>query len=220
MNKLFKYAGDMYLVVPASKSSTIESELQSIASRSETNNLTLNTKKSTEIVYKPKLKHVNLPPSPVSGIQRVSQMVVFEVTIHDSLFSFKPHIENLISCCTQAFYALWVLKSHGLNDIVLWDVGQAILLNLLLYASPVWGGFIDASDKQCLQAVLTRAQRLGPRHHYRNSVGRPMILSSLQCTIKQLLTLSTSLFDTDVSNVILTTICHIIRRLRLFVRDF
>ena len=57
LNKLFKYADDTYLVVPASKSDTIESELQSIASWSESNNLTLNTKKSTEIVlYKPKSK--------------------------------------------------------------------------------------------------------------------------------------------------------------------
>ena len=56
------YADDTYLVVPASKSGTIESELQSIASWSESNNVTLNTKKSTEIViYKPKSKNANLP---------------------------------------------------------------------------------------------------------------------------------------------------------------
>ena len=115
MNKLFKYADDMYLVVPASKSDTIESELQSIASWSESNNLTLNTNKSTEIViYKPKSKNAKLPPPPVPGIQRVSQMVVLGVTIHDRL-SFKPHIEILISRCAQTFYALRVLKSQGLN---------------------------------------------------------------------------------------------------------
>ena len=109
-------------------------------------------------------------------------MVVLGVTIHDRL-SFKPHIENLINRCAQTFYALQVLKSQGLNSIALWDVGQAILINRLLYASPVWWGFTDASDKQRLQAVITRAQRLGfchhPRHHYRNSVGKLMTLSSL-----------------------------------------
>ena len=105
-------------------------------------------------------KNANLPPPPVPGIQRVSQMVVLGVTIHDRL-SFKPHFENLISRCAQTFYALRVLKSQGLNSIALWDVGRAILINRLLYASPVWWGFTDASDKQRLQAVLTRAQRLG-----------------------------------------------------------
>ena len=103
INYLFIYADDAYLVVPASKSNTIESELQSIADWSETNNLTLNTKKSTKIViYKPKSNNANLSPSPVPGIQRVSQMVVLGVTIHDRL-SFKPHIENLISRCAQTF---------------------------------------------------------------------------------------------------------------------
>ena len=76
-------------------------------------------------------------------------MVVLGVTIHNRL-SFKPHIENLISRCAQTFYTLWVLKSHGLNGIALHNVGQAILLNRLLYASPVWWGFTDASDKQHL----------------------------------------------------------------------
>ena len=70
------------------------------------------TKKSTEIViYKPKSKNANLPPPPVPGILRVSQMVVLGVTVHDRL-SFKPHIENLICRCAQTFYALRVLKSQ------------------------------------------------------------------------------------------------------------
>ena len=77
-------------------------------------------------------------------------MVALGVTIHDGL-SFKP----------QTFYALRVLKSHGLNGNALWDVGQAILHNRLLYASPALWGFTDTSDKQRLQAVITRAQRLG-----------------------------------------------------------
>ena len=102
-----------------------------------------------------------MPPTPVPGIQRVSQMVVLGVTIHDRQLSFKPHSENLISRCAQTFHALRVLKSQGLNGIALWDVGQAMLIKRLLYASPVWWGFADASDKQRLQAVLTRAQRLG-----------------------------------------------------------
>ena len=43
----------------------------------------------------------------------------------------------------------------------LWDVTQAILINKLLYASPVWWGFMDASDKQRLQSIIAKAVRLG-----------------------------------------------------------
>ena len=35
------------------------------------------------------------------------------------------------------------------------------LLYALLYASPVWWGFKDASDKQRLQSIITKAVRLG-----------------------------------------------------------
>ena len=101
----------------------------------------LNTKKSTEIIIrKPGSKDANLPPPPIQGIHRVSQMVVLGVT----------------------FFALKVLKSHGLGGNTLWDVTQATLINkLLYYASPVWWGFMDASDKQRLQSIITKAVRLG-----------------------------------------------------------
>ena len=160
-NKLFKYADDSYLIVPASQSHTIPQELQVIESWSVDNNLMLNTKKSTEIIIrKPGSKDANLPPPPIQGIHRVSQMVVLGVTVQDHL-SFKPHIDSLISRCAQTFFALKVLKSHGLGGSALWDVTQATLINKLLYASPVWWGFMDASDKQRLQSIITKAVRLG-----------------------------------------------------------
>ena len=69
-NKLFKYADDTYLIVPASQSHTIQNELHAIESWSRDNNLTLNTKKSTEIIiYKPKSRNANLPPPPIPGKQ-------------------------------------------------------------------------------------------------------------------------------------------------------
>ena len=55
LNILLKYADDTYLIVPASLSHTIDMELKSIADWAAANNLTLNTKKSMEIIIrKPK----------------------------------------------------------------------------------------------------------------------------------------------------------------------
>jgi hypothetical protein len=161
LNKLFKYADDTYLIVPASQSHTIQNELQAIESWSQDNNLTLNTKKSTEIIIRrPKSRNANLPPPPIPGIQRVDQMVVLGVTVQNQL-SFKPYIDSLVSRCAQTFYALRVLRSNGLSGNALWDVTQATLINKMLYASPLWWGFIDASDKQRLQSVLNKAVKLG-----------------------------------------------------------
>ena len=121
----------------------------------------LNTKKSTEIIIRrPKSKDANLPPPPIPGIQRVSQLVVLGVTIQDHL-SFKPHIDNLVSRCAQSFYALRVLRSHGLSGSALWDVTHATLINKLSYASPLWWGFTDASDKQRLQSTINKAVKSG-----------------------------------------------------------
>ena len=140
---------------------TIQNELQAIESWSQNNNLTLNTKKSTEIIIcRPKSWNANLPPPPFPGIQRVDQMVVLGVTVQNQL-SFKPYIDCLVSRCAQTFFALGVLRSNGLSGNALWDVTQAMLINKMLYASPLWWGFIDASDKQRLQSVLNKAVKLG-----------------------------------------------------------
>ena len=53
-------------------------------------------------------------------------------------------------------------------------------------ASPVWWGFTDASDKQRLQAVINRAQRLGLLHHschYTIGSRQMMSLKSLRTKI-------------------------------------
>ena len=74
--------------------------------------------------------------------------------IVDQTNSFKPYIDCLISRCAQTFFALRVLRSNGLNGNALWDVTQATLINKMLYATPLWWGFIDAFDKQRLQSVI------------------------------------------------------------------
>ena len=87
-------------------------------------------------------------------------MVVLGVIVQNHL-SFKPYIDCLISRCAQTFFALRVLRSNGLSGNALWDVTQATLINKMLYASPLWWGFIDASDKQRLQSVINKAVKLG-----------------------------------------------------------
>ena len=127
LNKLFKYADDTYLIVPASQSHNIQNELHAIESWSHDNNLTLNTKKSTEIIIcKPKSRNDNLPPPPIPGIQRVDQLVVLGVIVQNHL-SVKPYIDSLVSRCAQTFFALRVLRSNGLIGNALYGVTQATL---------------------------------------------------------------------------------------------
>ena len=87
-------------------------------------------------------------------------MVVLGVLIHERL-SFKPHIDNVVSRCAQTFYALRVLKSDGLCGCALWDVANAVLISRVMYASPAWWGFTDASDGQRLQSIINKAVKQG-----------------------------------------------------------
>ena len=52
-------------------------------------------------------------------------------------------------------------KTHGLSGSAMWEVTQATLVNKMLYASPLWWGFTDASDKQRLQSIICRAAKSG-----------------------------------------------------------
>ena len=157
LNILFKYADDTYFIVPASLSHTIDMELKSIADWAAASNLTLNTRKSMEIIIcKPKSKNAHLPPPPIQGIQRVDQMVVLGVLVHERL-SFKPHIDNVVSRCAQTFNALRVLKSAELSGYALLDVANAVLISRIMYASPAWWGFTNVSDGQRLQSIINKA---------------------------------------------------------------
>jgi len=64
MNRLFKYADDTYLVVPAVNSSSCNMGISHIESRAATNNLRLNSAKSKEIIFTGRGKRDKLPRFP------------------------------------------------------------------------------------------------------------------------------------------------------------
>ena len=158
-NELFKFADDMYLIVPFNNRSFIDSELKHIASWAESNNLKLNHSKSTEILFSKKRTKIALPP-PIPGINRETSIVILGVHI-DQTLSMEKHILDIISSCSQSLYALRMLKSNGLANDKIFEVFQATTLSKLLYASPSWHGFINASLKDRLEAFLRKSKRLG-----------------------------------------------------------
>ena len=71
------------------------------------------------------------------------------------------HISGVISKCAQTSYALRIMRAHGFNGQALWDVTRSILVSELMYASPVWHGFLNEESKKRCQAVLNRMKRAG-----------------------------------------------------------
>ena len=153
-NRLFKFADDCYLVIPASNEMSRSAEMKNVQNWATANNLLLNTKKSQEMVFRRPRKRasgrVEVPELP--NVARVSSMKMLGVVI-SSNFSIKQHVQSIITSSGQALYALRVLKSHGMSEGSLQSVFQSTVVSRLTYASPAWRGFAS------IAAVLDRVDR-------------------------------------------------------------
>ena len=160
LNDYSKYADDGDLVVPSVNTGTIQIEVDNITKRTESNNLKLNGNKTKElIVYRPTPKTNNLSHQPTPGIERVSTHNVLGVILKHC------HLLNILSrgsftALPLLVYALKVLRSRGVCGQQLWDVTAQTLVARMVYASPVWWGFIDAGSRNEIEAVIRRLIRL------------------------------------------------------------
>jgi hypothetical protein len=161
-NDLNKYADDTYLIVPSSNSHTIVQELDHVSEWAAENNLKLNSSKSVElIIHRPRTRIGNcVVPPPSDCVTRLNNIKILGVIVTDTL-SFEMHISGVISKCAQTSYALRIMRAHGLNGQALWDVTRSTLVSKLMYASPVWFGYLNEESKKRCQAVLNRMKRAG-----------------------------------------------------------
>ena len=101
-NRIFKFADDTYLVVPAVNSSSRVQEITHILAWTATNNLKLNCSKSKEIIFAARGKRGNsadLPP-PSMNIERVSSLRVLGVIVNDQL-SAADHVTSILALCNS-----------------------------------------------------------------------------------------------------------------------
>jgi hypothetical protein len=135
-------------------------EIQHIEDWAMMNNLTLNRKKSVEIVITaPRSRRkIVIPPPAVQGFERVESIKVLGVTVNNTL-SFSNHVEETITKCSRNLFALKTLRSHGMPDSALQHVFQATVLAKLSYASPAWWGYTKAADRERIKAFLKRSVR-------------------------------------------------------------
>jgi len=83
-NQLAKYADDTYLIIPASNVETRAAELDHLEQRAAANNLRLNRRKSTEIIFvDSRRRHAVELPSPLTGVTRVTSMKMLGVTVSE-----------------------------------------------------------------------------------------------------------------------------------------
>ena len=143
-NDLVKYADDTDLIVAEEHVETRFEELDNISTWADLNNLKLNKAKSVEIVFRRPRSKKAVPPSPIPGIAREEEFSFLGVTFANN-FSVETHVNDIIGSCARTLYALRILRVHGMNNEAIHSVFKSTVLARLLYASPAWWGFTNAS---------------------------------------------------------------------------
>ena len=139
LNRYFKYADDGYLIVPASNSFTIPSELKHHAAWAASCNLKLNLTKTAELIFtNSRAKNVD----PTLGIERVASMKILGVIV-DNKLNFTEHIDATLNSCNQLLFALRTMRQHGLSNHCLNIVFKSAVISKLLYAAPCYWGFLS-----------------------------------------------------------------------------
>jgi hypothetical protein len=103
-----------------------------------------------------------IPPSAISGVERVESIKTLGVTINRK-FSVEQHVDHLLSACAQTLFVLRTLRHLGLPEDAIRAVFQAVVVAKLTYASPAWWGFSSSADRGQLDAFLRRAAALNYR---------------------------------------------------------
>jgi len=147
--------------IPASNVDSRAREIENIRSWSCANNLNLNLKKSSEIVFVNSMRRRQIQlPSLLEGIPRVCSLKILGITIN-SHFSVSEHVSCVIGKCAQTIQALGILRSHGLCNDALHLVYSSTVIGKLLYAVNAWWGFTLAADRQRMEALVKRGVRSG-----------------------------------------------------------
>ena len=122
--------------------------------------MVINFSKTKEIVFhRPRPAKPIMPPC-LTGIERVTVTKLLGVYLKDN-FSFSCHVDFIIKQCTQRMYVLRVLRRRGLPAAPFQAVFTALILSRIIYAISAWGGFVNASEEQRLNKVLSKSFRYG-----------------------------------------------------------
>ena len=98
------------------------------------------------------------------NVSRVDSAKLLGVHLRHVL-NFSQHAESVVAICNQRLYLLAQLKKQGLGMSTMDYIFNAIVLNNILYALPVYFRYLTVGQKQMLQHVLYRANRKGFTSH-------------------------------------------------------
>ena len=157
---LIKYADDITASVPVTTGPNLTDsslyEVENIKRWADKNLMTLNMKKTFEMVVKGK---TTMPlPEPVDGITRKSELKLLGVTVNQDPCNWDAQFENMLNKATSRLYILRVCKYYGYSLQELTLLFDSLIMSLFTYAIEVWASahyskYLSHIDKFCKRAL-------------------------------------------------------------------
>ena len=157
--KLVKYADDLTLIEVLSSHKPDPAGFHAIDSWIQENKMTLNPRKCQHLMIQ-RSRQQNSAPNAIFQIQ--PSVTLLGVTL-DNKLKWDSHFKRVILVATRRLHIIRMLKPY-LSKQKLLHVFQAIVLSVILYASPVFGEF-PASTSQKVQSLCKRAHRIICDYH-------------------------------------------------------
>jgi len=120
------------------------------------NKTTVNLLRTVEVVFHRPNVSYDLLLSVMLNVGRVAVAKLLGVNLRHDL-NFSQHVESSVVTCNQR---------QGSDISAIDSVCKAIVLNKILYALPVFCGYLTEGQKHMLQRVLHRASRRGFSPYY------------------------------------------------------
>ena len=164
LNKLLMYADDANLLVPQNSMCSLSDEFNNILSWARQNKMTINLKKTKQLVFRrPNLCLMALP-SYLPDIDVVDSVKLLGVIVNATFNQFE-HVNYVVTMCNQRLYLLKVLRGLGLNRKGLDCVFSAVVLSRLIYAVEAWGNFVSKDQEGRINKTLKKAHKWGLSTH-------------------------------------------------------
>src|SRR6218665_2825284 len=161
-NDMMKYADDTYVLVGTAMVHTVKEEFDNIRSWAVKNNLKIHPNKTKEIIfYRRRYDRAQCSSELlISGAERVDALRVLGVILTPRL-TMEVHLDHVLATCASSRFGFRTLRTHGLRPAELHMVTRATTVSSLMYASPAWWGFTDASERTRLNWLISRFIREG-----------------------------------------------------------
>ena len=162
-NIIVKYADDTTVMgmIVNDDDTAYREEIRQLALRCQEDNLTLNAKKTKELIVDYRVPRREHAPIYIDGVavERVSEFKFLGVHITQDL-KWSTHTTHVTKKAQQRLHCLRQLKKFSVSPSILRSFYNSTVESVLLYCCTAWYGSCTALDRGALQRVVKAAQRI------------------------------------------------------------